>query len=1107
LLAGRLVVRRALLHDPKIRVLLPESSDQRFDLDALEKQIAAALDLFRRDLSAPRIDLAGGSAEIRFGARPPVVLENVTAQTGGSPEDLRIALSARSNLCERFSVQARISPGNLAAQLDLGVRRLKIKESLGLLPLQISEYAEQGETSFDVKIASVGLRRVKASIDGSLGPLVFVRHGGTATIEAKRLTGALTYAGGLLQVDVQQLELGSPRLQASGELKVQSGSLSARIKVRDVDIAAVSRMALQTAGDVEGVKRIFRYLPAGRIPDMSIESHGDSVAELASTKNIVVFGSIRDCKVSIPGLALELMDVSGSVRIADRLLEAKDIAAKLGTTKGWDGRLRLGLEGKSAPFHLDMLMHTGAPELLSFLLKVVRDPTVRAEIMKVRNVEGEMSGRLILGETLDAISPVVAISKADISAAYEPIPFPIAIRGARLDYDQKIIRLENVRGSAGHSTFGGLGATLHLDGTHRIKVESRRASLDLQQTDTVLRSLGLRSHLAKVQSARGQIEFHNLSLTGAYDAPAGWTFASTGNFSQVEIAHTDFPERITLSRGKFTARQGRITFSDTTAAMSDASLIAGGTYEYGRDGSGQLETSGTATVGGQMTRWIGRHIELPEELILRSPLTIAAGRLAWRAGGDIAFRGQMTVAGGPQISLDVTKQPERLAVQKFSITDDGRRAGMTFRLAKDSLAFSFSGELTQQTIDKLFASFPMKAGSVAGDIQLSAAPANSVGFSARGQLSGSNVSIPPRTAKMLLEKFDIEGNGESVRVRSADLRWGESRLAIAGEIAGAKETLRVDLDVTGDQFDWDELQRPFGRAGAPRPQGTGGVMSLPDVEGTIRLKTESFSYEGLIASALETTAVLSRSGFKAEINRGVVCGIHTAGVIDAAGADIGLDLQLSAQEAPLEATAVCLTNRQSDIKGTYSLTARITGRADRRHLRSSLKGDFQVSGRDGEFIRSPGIDATFDYLNATGDFKVVFPDLDRETFPYRFAGVRGRIDGQKIVGDEINVASSLLNVSGQGTVDLERKQIDGKGLIAVLKPADDVITRIPVIGSVLGASIVGIPVRVSGSLERPDVTYLSPADVGAELLNMPLRILRLPFGAMRLFTPSPEDLR
>ena len=471
-------------------------------------------------------------------------------------------------------------------------------------------------------------------------------------------------------------------------------------------------------------------------------------------------------------------------------------------------------------------------------------------------------------------------------------------------------------------------------------------------------------------------------------------------------------------------------------------------------------------------------------------------------GCDISFRGQVIAAGGPAVSLDAVKQPQRLALRNLAIDDGDRRARMTLQLAKDNLELSFSGELTQQTIDKIFASFPMQGSSLRGDIQVTAALATPVTVSARGQLSGTNLFIPLAPESALIEKFSIEASGESALIRSAEVRWGGSHLAVSGRVSGAKDSLRVDADVTGDQVDWEKLQRSFSGEGKQQRQNKGGVKSFPDVEGTIRLKTDRFVFERFNFSPLEAKASFSPSGIGVDIDRGVACGITASGRVDIVGAEIGVDLRLSATNEQLEPTTICLTNQQNDVKGIYSLTARLAGRGNRDQLLRSLKGNFELSARDGEFIRSPGIDATFDYLNTTGDFKVAFPDLDRETFPYQSIGVKGRIDGKMLVGDEIYVASSQFNLSGQGKVDLELKQVDGKGLIAVLKPVDDVIARIPVISSMVGGSLVGIPVRITGSLERPDVTYLSPADLGVELLNIPLRILGMPLKAMRLFTPG-----
>jgi hypothetical protein len=344
-----------------------------------------------------------------------------------------------------LSVESRIAPENLALHLQIRVHRLKIKESLGFLPPQFSEYVQQGDASLDVNIASVGLRQVKASIDGSTGPLVFARYGGSATVVAKRLKAGVTYADGALQVDLQQLDFGSPRLNASGEFKINPSGLSARFNVRDIAVGEMRQLA-QLVDDIEVVRRTFQYLRSGTIAEMNFHSSGRSVAEMASGKNIVISGSISDASIFFPGPELELQNLTGSVRLADSILEAKDITANLGTIKGSEGKLRLGLEGQTAPFHLDILVRALASDLHTVLLKLARDKAFRAELMKVQNLAGELSASLTLGEALDAISPVVAISKADISGTYAAIPFPIAIRGGRLSYDQRLIRVENADG-------------------------------------------------------------------------------------------------------------------------------------------------------------------------------------------------------------------------------------------------------------------------------------------------------------------------------------------------------------------------------------------------------------------------------------------------------------------------------------------------------------------------------------------------------------------------------------------------------------------------------------------------------------------------------------
>jgi hypothetical protein len=75
-------------------------------------------------------------------------------------------------------------------------------------------------------------------------------------------------------------------------------------------------------------------------------------------------------------------------------------------------------------------------------------------------------------------------------------------------------------------------------------------------------------------------------------------------------------------------------------------------------------------------------------------------------------------------------------------------------------------------------------------------------------------------------------------------------------------------------------------------------------------------------------------------------------------------------------------------------------------------------------------------------------------------------------------------------------------LIAPLRTVDNVVGKVPVVGSVLGGSIVAIPVGVSGTAGKPKVTPLDPSAVGAELKGLMDRTLSVPKGALRRFVPG-----
>ena len=1108
LLTGRLDISRVEMASPAFAVRLPEWAEEPFNADEIEGKIRSLLAAFASEIPGMVLSVRDGSAEIRIGDRPPVVITDLGGHLRAPPGDVDLQISSRANLFDSLRVEGRISGDTLVTNGRINVKNLRLRESMAAILPHPPAYIESGNVNLNVGLTSTGLKKIKTTIDGTSPSLGLVRGSKNAVIEGSTFKAVISRDEGIVNAVIERLDLVSPRLTATGELTVDRAS-SSRLKLvgKDLDVSPVREWALKIAGDIEVVEDIFRHVKGGQMPEISLQTAGRSFAELWKMNNMVVTGTIRDGNILTFALGIDLEEVSGPFVVSRGVLEAKQLSARYGKIQGRDGTLRLGLEGKSAPFHLDMMVQADAAELRSLLLRVMENEELRKELSRLRNVEGNLSGRLILGERIDSLFPKVSILKAAISGSYDPIPYPISVKEGRFQYGDSKVALEGVSGAVGLSSFSELTGNLNYSGARQIEVSSGKFSLDVAQTKNLLNRFAVfPQELRDIDFAQGRLDVSALSLKGPLEQPRGWDFAGAGAFSKIALKHAKLPGVVNLSGGKFSATPTKLTVSNVRADLLDASLTVGGSLEGFMEAPLNLDATATGTIGAQMNGWLGRQIEVPKPLMLRSPLQVTKGRVLWKEGGDVSFQGDLTVAGGPRLFLDLVRGLQTLEAKQILITDGEQRARMTFDLERDKFAFSFNGTLYQETLNRIFQVPPLDGSLIQGDIEISAFFEEPFRFTARGQLAGKELWVPLKDERAIVEFFFLEAGPDGVNVRSADLRWRNSRLSFMGNLLAETKALRLDMDISADRVVWEEFDQLVNR-GSKGGDNKGVLgIALPPLEGTLRLKADHFTLAGFSASPFQAVASLSQNAMRVKIERADVCGIAAVGNVDVAFGEIGLDVSLSVTGGQLESTSSCLSDNKQVVRGNYSLTGRLTGRGTPEKIAQTLRGDFEFSARDGEVLQSPTTDspleAAFNYLNETGDFSVAFPDLDRESFPFRAIRARGTVEGTTLVNDEVTLQSSLYAIAGTGKIDVEDRQIDARGLVSVLLPGDRIIRRIPVFGSLLSGSIVGIPIRITGSLEHPDVTYLSPTDVGAELLNIPMRILGLPLEAIRLFTPN-----
>ncbi len=1103
LLKGRLVASRVLLEGPVVAARFPDQPDEPFSIDELEDKIRAALKILVSEFPLLGVRISDGSVRLELGGKSPILLSQFDGRIGTTGEKLEFNIAAQSDIGGQIRFAGQIGARNLESTMQLMIERLLLRDALTAFASALPEPIADGDLKLDLSFKSTGLRAFTADVNGLTPSLTLIRGSNKTTIKGKELRGRVVNDARALRVAIDHFDLTTPRLGFSGELALDrtASTVALKIAAKEADIAEIRAFVRPLVADIATLEELFRSLSAGKISQFQFETTGGSLAEMAAVKNIIAAGKIREAKVFLPALDLHLENVEGALAAAGAVVEGRNLAAKHGKVRAWDGKLRVGL-GEKAPLLLDVKFEGDVREVHALLLRRIKDQATLEEMSKIRNLKGEMGGRLMLAGSLGSLVPKIIVFKANLSGSYDPIPYPITVTGGHFDYDGSAIRVKDLAAVVGRSSLSHLEGSLRNDTRPQLRIDSATLSLDVEQTHAwISRMANIEMHLDKIKSARGRVELASLSLRGPLHEPKRWDFRGTGSVKGLVVSHAQLPGPIRVAQGKFDATPARLTFSEVKGEMLDASVVMAGVVEDSIRGKLSIEGSGSGILGREMARWLHDKGEISKRLMLRSPVHFTGGRLRWSDGGDISLRGTIRVAEGPRVSVEITRSSQALAVRNLTVENGPQQAQMAFQVDSDNLNLSFRGILTQKTLDRIFATSPAQIELLQGDFRVNYFLKPPFRASALGNLEGKSLTLPLAQRPMVVDKFFVDASEGIVNIRSANLQWFGSRLSLSGSVAATKEALAVDMDLTADRVVWEDVSEIMNQT--TESQGKRESARRPPIRGTARLKAESFTIDQLTWSPLHVTATFSPGDIRGRVENGIICGIRTTGLVETRNEKLNLDVRLSATDGQLESTSRCLTKQQ--IQGIYSLNAELAGQGDAGQLKQSLKGKFQFVARDGNLIRASGIDATFDYLNKSGDFTMEFPDLDRGAFPYRLIDVKGVIDGPTLIANEVIVQGATLSLTGEGKVDMERKQIDAKGLVSVAAPGSQVIRNLPILGALLGGSLVGIPVRVRGSLEHPDVSYLSPKDLGTELLNLPARILGLPLDAMRVFTPTSQE--
>jgi hypothetical protein len=482
------------------------------------------------------------------------------------------------------------------------------------------------------------------------------------------------------------------------------------------------------------------------VPLITFKTQGRSVIDFKDKKNIFIQGSMVDGKISILKAGLDLEGVNGDAVISQGILVGENLVARYGNSWGRDGTLRVGLKKKPAPLHLDIGVTADVVQIPPVLKRLVKNQSFQKELERIKNLRGNATGRLWLGESTAAIKVRVDVSEFELAGNYGRIPYPLAIKGGRFAYKGKQVDVDNLRGKLGQTSFAQLSAGLNWETEPALTVTAGKYEVLLEEIFPWLVSVeNLPFHLDDIRTLDGVLAISSLSVKGPLLRPQSWELTSAGEIRNLTLSTTLLPGPVEVTTGKFTEIQNaggqKFSFSGAQISMLDSSFKVGGDLQDYLKGLKDADLTFEGDMGPDAIQWLSHLIRLPAEVNPRPPLLISHARLLWRKGTRTSFTGDLVAKNGTRVSIEATRNPESLIINKLLIQDEASHASIQLDFKNREAGLDFIGHLSNTTIDNLLAKTPVAAGWIKGDFHTHIVIDHPMQSTSHGRLDGQGIVL------------------------------------------------------------------------------------------------------------------------------------------------------------------------------------------------------------------------------------------------------------------------------------------------------------------------------------------------------------------------------
>jgi len=371
---------------------------------------------------------------------------------------------------------------------------------------------------------------------------------------------------------------------------------------------------------------------------------------------------------------------------------------------------------------------------------------------------------------------------------------------------------------------------------------------------------------------------------------------------------------------------------------------------------------------------------------------------------------------------------------------------------------------------------------------------------AKGDLRGTDIYCPVTApVSFKIDRMTLSAREKTIHFQDSVFTLNDQLLSLEGKVTYSRRALFLELLMTTEALNWDGLRRVLSRGTDDESAWVSDMLDDITIGGNINVKADKLTYGSYVIEPLHADIIFLPGGIDVAIAKARYCGVDFPGVVKRFGHHLSFNFELSADDQDLASTISCQQEGDSFISGQFDLLGTLAAETTPETLVESLDGEMELRARNGQIHRSLPLVKLFAYLEAMKIFRQDFSGTGQKGFAYKSILLQGSMKKGRFTINGATVDSPEFGIAGQGFIDFTSGKLDLDVLVAPMQKVNYLIEKTPLVGYIMGGTLVSIPVKISGSLTDPVFNTLPLKAVGRGLLDLMKRALKLP---IEILTPN-----